>query len=67
MKIDAHEFKEVLIFNNRSYKDSRGSFEESFRLDKINQPVNREICFCHRIFIGSIDVIKHKRQIEFFF
>ena len=46
MKIDLGEFKEVIIFNNHPYKDLRGSFEESFRLDKIRQAINRDIFFC---------------------
>jgi dTDP-4-dehydrorhamnose 3,5-epimerase len=46
VKIESTLFEDVLIFKNQSYKDSRGSFEESFRLDKINQAINREICFC---------------------
>jgi len=53
MKIDIEELKEVLIFKSHSYKDSRGSFEESFRLDKINQAVNREICFCQDNLVRS--------------
>tara|TARA_B100001173_G_C15972343_1_gene540605 strand:+ start:233 stop:805 length:573 start_codon:yes stop_codon:yes gene_type:complete len=53
MKINIEELKEVLIFKNHSYIDSRGSFEESFRRDKINQAVNREICFCQDNLVRS--------------
>ncbi len=46
MKIESTEFKEVIIFNNQNYDDLRGSFKESFRLDKIELAINRKICFC---------------------
>lgn len=46
MKIETTEFKEVLLITPKSYQDKRGDFRESFRLDKINQALNREICFC---------------------
>ena len=46
MKIETTEFKDVLLITPKSYQDKRGDFRESFRLDKINQALNREICFC---------------------
>lgn len=46
MKIETTEFKDVLLITPKSYQDKRGDFRENFRLDKISQAVNREICFC---------------------
>ena len=46
MKIESTEFKEVIIFNNQNYDDLRGSFKESFRLDKIELAIKRKIYFC---------------------
>jgi dTDP-4-dehydrorhamnose 3,5-epimerase len=46
MKIERTDFKDVLLITPKSYQDKRGDFRESFRLDKINQALNREICFC---------------------
>ena len=39
-------FDDVIIFNNQSFKDLRGSFKESFRLDKIENALNQKIHFC---------------------
>jgi dTDP-4-dehydrorhamnose 3,5-epimerase len=46
MKIESTEFKDVIIFNNQNYHDSRGTFKESFRLDKVELEIKRKICFC---------------------
>ena len=53
MKIESTEFKDVVIFKNHNYDDLRGSFKESFRLDKIEQAVKRKIYFCQDNLVES--------------
>ncbi len=44
--MEATNFDDVIFFKNQSFKDLRGSFKESFRLDKIENVLNRKIYFC---------------------
>ena len=53
MKFESTELKDVIIFNNEPHEDIRGSFIESFRLDKIEQAINRRICFCQDNLVES--------------
>ena len=46
LEIESTFFKDVLIFKNQSYEDSRGSFKESFRADLIEKAIGVKILFC---------------------
>ena len=46
MKIGTTEFKDVLLITPKSYQDKRGGFRESFRLDKLEEFIERKIVFC---------------------
>ena len=46
MKIETTEFKDVLLITPKSYQDERGDFRESFRLDKLEEFIERKIVFC---------------------
>ena len=46
MKIEITDFKDVLLITPKSYQDKRGSFRENFRLDKLENFINRKIVFC---------------------
>jgi dTDP-4-dehydrorhamnose 3,5-epimerase len=46
MKIERTDFKDVLLITPKSYQDKRGSFRESFRLDKLEEFIERKIIFC---------------------
>ena len=46
MKIVNSEIPEVLIINSKQYKDNRGWFMESFRLDLLESHVGHALHFC---------------------
>ena len=46
MRIETTNFKDVLLITPTSYNDKRGSFQESFRLDKFENFLGRKIVFC---------------------
>ena len=46
MKIERTDFKDVLLITPKSYQDKRGDFRESFRLDKLEEFIERKIVFC---------------------
>jgi len=46
MIIETTEFKDVLKITTQSFKDDRGSVRENFRLDKLENFIERKIFFC---------------------
>ena len=46
MKIEKTDLKDVLLITPKSFEDKRGSFRENFRLDKLENFIDRKIVFC---------------------
>ncbi len=53
MKIELTKLNDVIILRSELHEDIRGSFKESFRLDKIEQTVKRKIYFCQDNLVES--------------
>ena len=53
MKIELTKLNDVIIFRSEPHEDIRGSFKESFHLDKIEQAVKRKIYFCQDNLVES--------------